>query len=149
MVSKPSLYTVKKDSMTKTIKLPVAVACQTFALTNSIHFFVSILFSTQKLTQKRTATAEMPATASISSLPAPEISIRNSATNHVIIVNTTASNTPKYTCFLNRSFLDASKYVKIAPSIRADSKPSLNMIEKEEENAIEGATTPVPDTRRS
>jgi hypothetical protein len=49
--------------MVKTIKLPAAVACQTFALTNSIHFLVSILFNIQKLTQNKTATAETPATA--------------------------------------------------------------------------------------
>ncbi len=76
-VSKPSLYTVRKASKTNTIKLPVVVACQTLALTNSIHFLVSILFRTQKLTQNSTATAEMPAIASMSSLCAPDISIIN------------------------------------------------------------------------
>jgi hypothetical protein len=65
--------------MIKTIILPVVVACHTFALTNSIHFFVSTLLSTQKLTQKSTTTAEMPAIASINSLLAPDIVIMYSA----------------------------------------------------------------------
>jgi hypothetical protein len=64
-------------------------------------------------------------------------------------VSAIASTIPKYTCFLNFSFRDASKYVKMAPSIKAASKPSLKIIENDEENAIAGATTPIPDTNRS
>jgi hypothetical protein len=37
----------------------------------------------------------------------------------------------------------------MAPSIKAASKPYLKIIEKDEENAIAGATTPIPETNRS
>ena len=37
----------------------------------------------------------------------------------------------------------------IAPKIKTDSKPSLNIIAKDETNAIIGAIVPVPETRRS
>src|SRR5215217_5080733 len=92
--SQNPLYTVKKESNTKTIMLPVAVAFQTLAFTNSIHRFVSILFNIQKLTQNRTATAETPAMASISSRFAPEISMMNSAINQVTAVAPIAITIP-------------------------------------------------------
>jgi hypothetical protein len=50
---------------------------------------------------------------------------------------------------LKRSFLEASKYVIIAPIINADSNPSLNIIEKEDEKAIPGAIVPIPETNLS
>ena len=37
----------------------------------------------------------------------------------------------------------------IAPKIKTDSKPSLNIIAKDEIKAIIGAIVPVPETRRS
>ena len=81
--------------MAKTITLPVVVACHTFAFTNSIHFFVSTLFNIQKLTQNNTATAEIPAIASINSLLAPDISITNWAIYQVMIVATIDITIPR------------------------------------------------------
>ena len=37
----------------------------------------------------------------------------------------------------------------MAPSIKADSRPSLKIIENDEENAIAGATVPIPETNLS
>ena len=50
---------------------------------------------------------------------------------------------------MNCSFLEASKYVIIAPMIKADSNPSLNMIENDEVKAILGAIVPIPETNLS
>src|SRR4029079_15164322 len=99
-VSNPSLYTVKNDNIEKTITLPVVVACQTFAFTNSIHFLVSTLFNIQKLTQNNTATADIPAIASFNSLGAPVMSITNCAINHVMTVAITDITIPRETFFL-------------------------------------------------
>lgn len=85
------------------------MAFQTLALTNSIHLLISILFKTQTLTKNKTATAEIPAIASTNALFAPDISIRDSATNQVAIVAKIANTISYYTCLLKRSFLEASK----------------------------------------